>query len=69
MTRTADTGPRELRTRLANLSLRDEYRLRRRLDRARSGDLGAVEAENAAAELRLDARRAAVPQLRDPEQL
>ncbi|MFI6210628.1 ATP-dependent RNA helicase HrpA [Nocardia brasiliensis] len=69
MTRTADTGPRELRTRLANLSLRDEYRLRRRLDRARGGDLGAVEAEIAAAELRIDARRAAVPQIRYPEQL
>lgn len=69
MTRTADTGPRELRTRLANLSLRDEYRLRRRLDRARGGDLGAVEAEIAAAELRVDARRAAVPQIRYPEQL
>ncbi|MFI9404383.1 ATP-dependent RNA helicase HrpA [Nocardia sp. NPDC052316] len=69
MTRTADTGPRELRTRLANLSLRDEYRLRRRLDRARGGDLGEVEAEIAAAELRVDARRAAVPEIRYPEQL
>ncbi|QBS40177.1 ATP-dependent RNA helicase HrpA [Nocardia sp. CS682] len=69
MTRTADTGPRELRTRLANLSLRDEYRLRRRLDRARGGDLGEVEAEIAAAELRIDARRAAVPEIRYPEQL
>ncbi|WP_040736938.1 ATP-dependent RNA helicase HrpA, partial [Nocardia tenerifensis] len=69
MTRTADTGPRELRTRLANLSLRDEYRLRRRLDRARGGDLGEVEAEIAAAELRIDARRAAVPPIRYPEQL
>ncbi|MEV6555070.1 ATP-dependent RNA helicase HrpA [Nocardia sp. NPDC051756] len=69
MTRTADTGPPELRTRLANLSLRDEYRLRRRLDRARGGDLGEVEAEIAAAELRIDARRAAVPEIRYPEQL
>ncbi|GAA5082696.1 ATP-dependent RNA helicase HrpA [Nocardia iowensis] len=69
MTRTADTGPRELRTRLANLSLRDEYRLKRRLDKARGGDLGAVEAEIAAAELRIDARRAAVPEIRYPEQL
>ncbi|WP_432278973.1 hypothetical protein [Nocardia brasiliensis] len=49
MTRTADTGPRELRTRLANLSLRDEYRLRRRLDRGGGGDLGGVEAVIAAA--------------------
>ncbi|WP_405165707.1 ATP-dependent RNA helicase HrpA [Nocardia sp. NBC_01499] len=69
MTRTADTGPRELRTRLANLSLRDEYRLRRQLDRARGADLGKVEAEIAAAELRIDARRAAVPEIRYPEQL
>ncbi|WP_069160108.1 ATP-dependent RNA helicase HrpA [Nocardia altamirensis] len=69
MTRTADTGPRELRTRLANLSLRDEYRLRRRLDRARGDDLAAVAGEIAAAELRIDARRAAVPQIRYPEQL
>ncbi|CAM4228606.1 ATP-dependent RNA helicase HrpA [Nocardia ninae] len=69
MTRTADTGPRELRTRLANLSLRDEYRLRRRLDRVRGGDLGEVEVEIAAAELRIDARRAAVPEIRYPEQL
>ncbi|WP_433656422.1 ATP-dependent RNA helicase HrpA [Nocardia sp. CA-128927] len=69
MTRTADTGPRELRTRLANLSLRDEYRLRRQLDRARGDDLDKVEAEIAAAELRIDARRAAVPEIRYPEQL
>ncbi|MFG1794704.1 ATP-dependent RNA helicase HrpA [Nocardia sp. NPDC049149] len=69
MTRTADTGPRELRTRLANLSLRDEYRLRRRLDRARGDDLDAVASEIATAELRIDARRAAVPQIRYPEQL
>ncbi|MFI6168566.1 ATP-dependent RNA helicase HrpA [Nocardia sp. NPDC051052] len=69
MTRTADTGPRELRTRLANLSLRDEYRLRRQLDRARGADLGKVEAEIAAAELRIEARRAAVPEIRYPEQL
>ncbi|MFE7741053.1 ATP-dependent RNA helicase HrpA [Nocardia sp. NPDC057455] len=68
MTRTAATDPRELRTRLANLSLRDEHRLRRRLDKAR-GDLGAVEAEIAAAELRVEARRAAVPEIRYPEQL
>lgn len=69
MTRTADTGPRELRTRLANLSLRDEYRLRRRLDRARGADLAAVEAEIAAAELRVEARRAAVPRIGYPKQL
>ncbi|GAA5055607.1 ATP-dependent RNA helicase HrpA [Nocardia callitridis] len=69
MTRTAATGHRALRTRLANLSLRDEHRLRRRLERARGGDLGEVEAEIAAAELRVDARRAAVPTIRYPEQL
>ncbi|MFI9409345.1 ATP-dependent RNA helicase HrpA [Nocardia gamkensis] len=69
MTRTAATDSRELRTRLANLSLRDEHRLRRRLDKARGGDLGEVEAEIAAAELRVEARRAAVPQIRYPEQL
>ncbi|WP_216907228.1 ATP-dependent RNA helicase HrpA [Nocardia noduli] len=74
MTRTADNGIRELRTRLANLSLRDEYRLKRRLDRARgkdadSADLAAITAEITAAELRVDARRAAVPAIRFPEQL
>ncbi|MGQ4597674.1 ATP-dependent RNA helicase HrpA [Nocardia sp. R6R-6] len=69
MTRTAATDSRDLRTRLANLSLRDEHRLRRRLDRVRGGDLSAVEAEIAAAELRVQARRAAVPQIRYPEQL
>ncbi|WP_063050177.1 ATP-dependent RNA helicase HrpA [Nocardia arthritidis] len=69
MTRTAATDSRELRTRLANLSLRDEHRLRRRLDKARGGDLGEVEAEIAAAELRVEARRAAVPEIRYPEQL
>ncbi|MEU1994854.1 ATP-dependent RNA helicase HrpA [Nocardia gamkensis] len=69
MTRTAATDSRELRTRLANLSLRDEHRLRRRLDKARGGDMGEVEAEIAAAELRVEARRAAVPEIRYPEQL
>ncbi|MFI2280074.1 ATP-dependent RNA helicase HrpA [Nocardia beijingensis] len=69
MTRTAATDLRDLRTRLANLSLRDEHRLRRRLDKARGGDLSAVEAEITAAELRIEARRAAVPEIRYPEQL
>ncbi|MEU2034995.1 ATP-dependent RNA helicase HrpA [Nocardia amamiensis] len=69
MTRTAATDYRELRTRLANLSLRDEHRLRRRLDRARDGDLSAVEAEITAAELRVETRRAAVPRVHYPEQL
>ncbi|WP_280352353.1 ATP-dependent RNA helicase HrpA [Nocardia abscessus] len=69
MTRTAATDSRELRTRLANLSLRDEHRLRRKLDKARGGDLSEVEAEIATAELRMEARRAAVPEIRYPEQL
>ncbi|MEU2252069.1 ATP-dependent RNA helicase HrpA [Nocardia xishanensis] len=69
MTRTADTGTRALRTRLANLSLRDEYRLRRRLDRARGTDLDEIAADITAAELRVEARRAAVPRIRYPEQL
>ncbi|MEV6276112.1 ATP-dependent RNA helicase HrpA [Nocardia sp. NPDC051832] len=69
MTRTADPAARELRTRLANLSLRDEYRLRRKLDRARGKELASVAAEIDAAELRVEARRAAVPQIRFPEQL
>ncbi|MFC9896315.1 ATP-dependent RNA helicase HrpA [Nocardia sp. NPDC127579] len=69
MTRTADPAARELRTRLANLSLRDEYRLRRKLDRARGKELASVAAEIDAAELRVQARRAAVPPIRYPEQL
>nr|WP_051193212.1 ATP-dependent RNA helicase HrpA [Nocardia jiangxiensis] len=68
MTRTAAT-PRELRTRLAELSIRDEHRLRRRLDKARGGDLAEIENEITAAEGRIAARRAAVPQIRYPEQL
>lgn len=69
MTRTADPATRELRTRLANLSLRDEYRLRRKLDRARGKELASVTAEIESAELRVEARRAAVPPIRYPEQL
>ncbi|WP_067700390.1 ATP-dependent RNA helicase HrpA [Nocardia jejuensis] len=68
MTRTAATV-RELRTRLAELSIRDEYRLRRRLDKARGEDLTALEAEIDTASRRVDARRAAVPAIRYPEQL
>ncbi|WP_245717862.1 ATP-dependent RNA helicase HrpA [Nocardia miyunensis] len=68
MTRTAAT-PRELRTRLAQLSIRDEHRLRRRLDKARGGALADIENEITAAEGRIAARRAAVPQIRYPEQL
>lgn len=68
MTRTATT-PRELRTRLATLTLRDEHRLRRQLDRARGGDLGRLETEIAVAEQRIENRRSAVPDIRYPEQL
>ncbi|MQY25261.1 ATP-dependent RNA helicase HrpA [Nocardia aurantia] len=67
MTRTAAI-PRELRTRLADLSIRDESRLRRRLDQAR-GNFDDLEAEITAAEGRIRARRAAVPEIRYPEQL
>ncbi|WP_433632792.1 ATP-dependent RNA helicase HrpA [Nocardia sp. CA-120079] len=69
MTRTADANLRELRTRLAAVTLRDEHRLRRNLDRARGGDLTGITAEIAAAEQRVEARRAAVPEIRYPEQL
>ncbi|WP_228002083.1 ATP-dependent RNA helicase HrpA [Nocardia australiensis] len=69
MTRTADVTLRELRTRLATVTLRDEHRLRRRLDRARGDDLTTVAAEIAAAEGHIEARRAAVPEIRYPEQL
>lgn len=68
MTRTAATS-RELRTRLADLSIRDEHRLRRRLDKARGGDLTDLETDIDAAQRRVDARRAAVPAIRYPEQL
>jgi ATP-dependent helicase HrpA len=68
MTRTAAT-PRELRARLAELSIRDEHRLRRRLDNARGDDLGTLEGEIQAAERRIEARRTAVPPIRYPEQL
>ncbi|MFI1236970.1 ATP-dependent RNA helicase HrpA [Nocardia salmonicida] len=69
MTRTASTGTRALRTRLAEVSLRDEHRLRRKLDRARPDDLSAIEAEVATAETRVANRRAALPQITYPEQL
>lgn len=69
MSSTTATGRRELRTRLANLSLRDEYRLRRRLDRAKGPETAALAAEITAAEQRIEARRLAVPAIRYPEQL
>lgn len=69
MTRTASTGTRALRTRLAEVSLRDEHRLQRKLDRARPDDLPALEAEIAAAATRVANRRAALPSITYPEQL
>ncbi|MFE3320736.1 ATP-dependent RNA helicase HrpA [Nocardia sp. NPDC059195] len=69
MTRTASTGTRALRTRLAEVSLRDEHRLQRKLDRARPDDLPAIEAEIATAETRVANRRAALPRITYPEQL
>lgn len=68
MTRTA-AGSRELRTRLASLTLRDEHRLRRRLDRVRDGDYERLDREIAAAEQRIANRRAAVPEIGYPEHL
>ncbi|GGK95235.1 ATP-dependent RNA helicase HrpA [Nocardia jinanensis] len=68
MTRTAVTH-RELRTRLASLTLRDEHRLQRQLDRVRDGDLSRIEPDITAAEARIAARRAAVPAITYPEQL
>ena len=60
----------ELRARLPELTLRDEYRLRRRLDGARDGSVPAgVEDEIAKAEARVARRRTAVPAVSYPEQL
>jgi ATP-dependent helicase HrpA len=63
----------ELRARLAGLTLRDEHRLARALDRVRpDGDaagLARVAAQVAEAEARVERRRAAVPRLTYPEQL
>ncbi|WPP30734.1 ATP-dependent RNA helicase HrpA [Streptomyces sp. CL7] len=66
-----------LASRLSELSLRDAHRLGRRLEgarkirkpEARAAVLGEIEAEVAAAEERMTARRARVPQVRYPEQL
>ena len=63
----------ELRARLAQLTLRDEHRLRRRLDRVRRGhegdELDALLAEIARGEAAIARRRAAVPQVSYPPQL
>ncbi|MFC6012636.1 ATP-dependent RNA helicase HrpA [Nocardia lasii] len=69
MTRTASTGTRALRTRLAEVSLRDEHRFGRLLDRARPDDLPGLEAQIDAAAARVAHRRAALPQITYPEQL
>ncbi|WP_137724793.1 ATP-dependent RNA helicase HrpA [Prescottella subtropica] len=61
---------REARKRLGALTLRDEHRLRRRLDRAKSpSTLAALSDEIAAAELRIAGRRAQVPAVTYPEAL
>ncbi|MGA5807346.1 ATP-dependent RNA helicase HrpA [Streptomyces cellulosae] len=66
-----------LASRLSELSLRDAHRLGRRLEgarkirkpEARAAVLGEIEAEVTAAEERMTARRARVPEVRYPEQL
>ncbi|MGO4200196.1 ATP-dependent RNA helicase HrpA [Rhodococcus sp. TAF43] len=68
----AETGfdRREARKRLGALNLRDEHRLRRRLDRAKSPSaLAALADEISAAELRVEGRRAQVPPITYPEAL
>jgi ATP-dependent RNA helicase HrpA len=65
----------ELRARLPELTLRDEHRLRRRLDAARRRDGGdpdgaaAIAAEIDEAERRVERRRAAVPRVSYPAEL
>ncbi|MEA2168780.1 MAG: ATP-dependent helicase HrpA, partial [Solirubrobacteraceae bacterium] len=73
-TRRGGTDPRsaQLRERLHDLTIRDEHRLQRRLDRAcrDGGDaLAKVETEIARAEHRAARRRAAVPAVSYPPQL
>lgn len=70
MTSTAATA-RELRARLADLSIRDEHRLRRRLDKVRGddGEIERLDREIVAAQARIETRRDAVPEIRYPEQL
>ena len=60
-----------LLTELPDLTLRDEHRLRRRLDRLRRHpeDLPRFEAELAAAQQRLERRRIAVPAITYPPEL
>ncbi|MEV5651672.1 ATP-dependent RNA helicase HrpA [Nocardia sp. NPDC052254] len=69
MTSTA-ARTRELRARLTDLTIRDEHRLRRRLDKMRSdADFERLDQEIDQANGRVQARRAAVPAIRYPEQL
>ncbi|EME23685.1 ATP-dependent RNA helicase HrpA [Rhodococcus triatomae] len=68
----APSGPnrRELTRLLPDLILRDEHRLRRKLDRARSPEaVAALAREIATAQTRVAARRAAVPATTYPEAL
>ncbi len=66
------TPPDDLRARLADLTLEDEHRLRRRLDgtrrtrdaEARARQQARIAADVAAAEERIARRRAAVPTVR-----
>lgn len=61
---------REAKKRLGALTLRDEHRLRRRLDRAKSPSaLAALDEEITAAEARVAGRRAQVPAITYPEAL
>ncbi|WP_037162983.1 ATP-dependent RNA helicase HrpA [Rhodococcoides fascians] len=61
---------RALSTRLADVSIRDEHRLRRRLDRARTPDaVDTVERDVAKAEAVVANRRAALPRIEYPESL
>lgn len=61
---------REAKKRLGALTLRDEHRLRRRLDRAKSPSaLAAIDEEITAAEARVAGRRAQVPAITYPEAL
>src|SRR5690349_19088694 len=65
------TSPGVLRDRLAELTLRDEFRLRRKLQRAR-GDarqLQRIEREVEKAEALIERRRAAVPAVSYPPEL
>ncbi|SNS25660.1 ATP-dependent RNA helicase HrpA [Rhodococcoides kyotonense] len=69
-TETVSHRRRTLVARLEGVTLRDEHRLRRRLDRARTPDaLNAIESDVARAEMVVTNRRAAVPAVEYPEAL